>query len=207
MTKSLKIFLAGLAFISVSLSLAIVFDFNPFTEKKIQPRSTLPQVPAPLPTSKELFELKSTVIDPPQDIVFTSPADTGYFNNVNFMWFGEDKNVFMLFYLEPEAEIRSIFKGEILDIDHFKKSDPEFLPQPGEESDYSQIWIEDESKNFKAYYILIGDVLVEKGAVIEAGDVLAKAKEGELTSKKGASLSLAIFDKDGNVISISKDIF
>ena len=206
MSKSLKIFLSVLALISIGFSLAIVFGWNPFAKQKIQPVFQT-QTSVSTPTPREWLDLKSTMVNPPSNLTFASPVDKDYFTNADFISAGGfDNNIYMVFFLESEAEIKSIFKGVVLDINHFKHDDPTF-PQPNEESDFSQIWIEEENKKFKANYVFIGDVLVEKGANVEAGDTLIKTKEGKLTSRKNSNLSVAIFDGEGNKIFLSKDLF
>jgi len=201
MNKGFKIFLGVLVLISVGFSLAIIFDFNSLIKKKIGPSQT------PTPALEDWRNLKSTIASPSSNLTFPSPVDEKYLATADFISVSySGNNIYMLFFLEPEAEIKSIFNGVVLEVDHFKKGDQTF-PQPNEESDFSQIWIQEENKNFIANYVFIGDVFVEKDDNIEAGEVLIRAKEGKLTSRKNSNFTLAIFDKEGNKIMLSKDLF
>lgn len=211
MSKSLKIFLGVLALISVGLSLAIVFDWNPFVKKEKETFTEEGLIqPSPTPKDKELIDIKSAVVNLPQASFFNSPVEEKYFDNFFSVSFDDSTSneakgkLFLAFFLEPSAEIKAIFKGSVFDIDEFKHGGlHSYLNEP----DFTQIWIEEENGAFKASYMFIGETLVEKGETFEKGDVLAKAGEGALSFRGGTNLSLSIINGNGEAIGLSKDLF
>jgi hypothetical protein len=203
MTKSLKIFLSVLALISISLSISILFDLDPFVKKERQvfTEEDLIQPPS---IPKELVDIKPVVLE--RNHIFSLPVEEKYFNNPYFLdgtALGKEK-VFLAFFLDPGVEIKAVFKGSVLNITEFKHNG---IHSFSYEPDFTQILIEEENEDFKANYMFIGEVLVEKDDIFEKGTVLAKAEKGTLYSRGGANLSLSITIGNDTPVELSKDLF
>ena len=212
MSKNLKIILSVLALVSIGFSLAIVFDWNPV--QKIKTRLVPTPTPTPTPAAEEsapeeeFFEIKNTIASIPQVSTSNLPVDEKYFDNmysfsVDGSIEGKEK-LFLAFFLEPETEIKAIFKGEVIDVNEFKHGTSYSYP---EDPDFTQLWIEEENKAFKASYIFIGQALVEKGDSFENEAVLAKSKEGGLSFRNGANFSISILNSNNETLGISKELF
>ncbi len=201
MSKSLKIFLAVLALISIGLSLSIVFDWNPFSSKKAKPQPAvieeeLTMTPNPIPTDRDwLPELKEIPIQDKESL--TLPVEEKYLETAL-----EDKEnpQVLSFYLDGNAPIFALFKGRVMNIFRDK------TPFPGD-NPFNEIRLEREDNQIWSSYVIFGEVLVNEGDIIEAGQEIAKAKEGGLGFRSGTNLSLWIHDKDGEMMKITKDLF
>jgi len=197
MTKSLKIFLAVLALISIGFSLAIVFGWNPFQELKTQPISSpTPSAERETPTYLGDYpELEEMPIEDKNALV--PPVDEEYFKDALI---DEINPQVLSFFLKPGESIRAVFKGEIKEIIRDQK------PFPNDKA-FDEIFLYREDGQFYASYVIFGEVLVNEGDIIEQGQVIAKAKEGGLAFRSMTNLSLWIHDKEGEFIELSKEMF
>ena len=201
MSRSLKIILAVLALASISFSLGILFDWNPFQKIK----TALVPVPTPTPTPaaeesapEDLIgypELKEMPAEDKNALV--RPVDEKYFESALL----DDENPQVLsFFLDPDEPIKAIFKGNIKSI--FRNQQP--FP---EDNPFDEIILDREDGQFYASYMIFGEVLVKEGDIIEQGQVIAKAKEGGLGFRSMTNLSLWIHDETGEFIKLSKEMF
>jgi len=201
MSKSLKIFLAVLALISVGLSLSIVFDWNPFIKIKTQ----LMPKPSPTPTPAIVQQLSPDFDYSPQlkelptqdKTTIVLPVEENYLEGAIV---DPDYPQVLSFYLEPGEPIRAIFKGKIKQINRGVQPFPE-------DNAFDEIILDREDGQFYASYVIYGEVLVNEGDIIEQDQEIAKAKEGGLGFRSGTNLSLWIHSKDGEMMKVTKDLF
>jgi hypothetical protein len=199
MTKTLKIFLAVLALISISFSLAILFDWNPFAKKEVTPQpEIIEEQPIEEPASEDLFgypELKEMPAEDKNALV--RPVDERYFESALL---DEENPQVLSFFLDPDEHIKEIFNGKIKSIFRSQKPFPE-------DNAFDEVILDREDGQFYASYVIFSEVLVEEGDIIEQGQVVAKAKEGGLGFRSMTNLSLWIHDKEGEFIELSKEMF
>jgi len=201
MTKSHKIFLAVLALISVGLSLSIIFNWNPFIKIKTQlmPKPS----PTPIPTSVNqiptdrdwLPELKDLTTEDKNALIL--PVEEKYLETA--LEDTENPQV-LAFYLDEGAPIKAIFKGKITRV---LKDQTNVL----EDKPFNEIRLEREDGLFWASYLFLGEVLVKEGDIISQGQEIAKAKEGGISFRADTNLSIWLYDKNGEFVKITKDLF
>lgn len=202
MSKSFKIFLIVLALISVGLSLSLIFAWNPLSFLKSRNELTpiptpipVPAVSNPIPDGDWMPVLKEM---PTEDKnLLTLPVEEKYFDSA--MENGVNLQA-LSFYLDGEASIKAIFKGKITKV----LRDVKTFPQ---DNAFNEIILNREDDKFSASYVIFGEVLVDESDTIEPGQEIAKAKEGGLGFRMGANLSLWIHDKDGEFVTITKELF
>ena len=201
MTKSLKIILSVLALISVGLSLAIVFNWNPL--QKIKTRLSPVPTPTPAPlveeeTPADLVGYPELKIMPVEDkTALVPPVDEKYFEEALL---DEENPQVLSFFLEPGEQIKAIFKGKIREILKDQKPFPD-------DNAFDEVFLDREDGQFYASYVIFGEVLVNEGDIIEQGQEIAKAKEGGLGFRSMTNLSLWLHDKEGEFIELSKEMF
>jgi len=201
MSKSLKIFLIVLALISIGLSLALAFNWNPFQKIKtgLTAIPTAPPIPTPtgqIPTGGVGYpELKEMPVEDKNALVL--PVEEKYFESALL---DEENPQVLSFYLDPDEPIKAIFKGKVKAI--FKDQKP--FPN---DNAFNEIMINREDGQFWAAYVIFGDIFVNEGDIIEQGQEIAKAKEGGLGFRSSTNLSLWIHDKNNELVELSKEMF
>jgi hypothetical protein len=200
MSKGLKIFLSILALISISLSISILFGWSPFFLKEESQPAVIEEkpilTPNPIPTDRDWLPELREMEDKDKDALVL-PVEEKYLETALE---SKDNAQVLSFYLDPEASIKAIFNGKIRKIVKDQKPFPE-------DNDFDEIILDREDEKLYASYVIFGEVLVNEGDIIEAGQEIARAKEGGLGFRSGTNLSLWIHDKEGEFMEINKSLF
>ena len=193
MSKSLKIFLAVLALISIGFSLAFYFEWWPFAKKEVTSKPATNE----LPKEKNLFpELKEISLADKESLI--SPVDQKYFEKALL---DQESPQVLSFFLDAGTPIKAIFpKGRVMEVFLEEK------PFPNDNA-YQEIRLEREDGQIWASYVIYGTVLVKQDDIIEGGQVIATAGDGGLNFMGGTNLSLWIHDKNGDFMKLSKEMF
>ncbi len=128
---------------------------------------------------------------------FSSPVEKGFLETGKL----DKKTSQVISFFLPQGEpIRAVFSGEIKKVSLDKQPLAGDLP-------FQEIRLEREDGKFWSSYVLTGEVLVEEGDRVLAGDVLALAGEGGVSYRGGANLSLWLYDKNNQMVILSQEIF
>jgi hypothetical protein len=201
MTKIVKIILSVLALISIGISLAILFDWNPLQKSKTLLTSKLTPASAPLvkeETPEDLVgypELKEMPAEDKEALV--RPLDERYFVEAVI----DEKNPQSLFFfLEDGTSINSVFKGNVIVV---LKNHKNFL----DNDDTYEIVIEREDREYWATYLVFGSPTIAVGDIIEKNKEIAISKAHSDDSNPVTNLGLWIRNKDNELIKLSKEMF
>lgn len=112
----------------------------------------------------------------------------------------KDNAQVLSFYLDEGASIKAIFAGTtklvVEDVRSFPNDDA-----------FNEIQLMRKDNKFWVSYVIYGDVLVNEGDAIEAGQEIAKAKSGGLAFRSGTNLSLWVHNENNDFMKVTKDIF
>jgi len=103
------------------------------------------------------------------------------------------------FTLPVGTLVESNYKGAIANISR----DVKIFEDKDDDTEVQLVFIRVD-ENFLVEYTIIGDLLVEMGDLVDKGSELAKVRNGELKMYGGANLVIEAFDKDNNIVSLSK---
>jgi hypothetical protein len=200
MSKGLKIFLSILALISISLSISILFGWSPFFLKEESQPAVIEEkpilTPNPIPTDRDWLPELREMEDKDKDALVL-PVEEKYLETALE---SKDNAQVLSFYLDPEASIRAIFNGKITKV-------LEDQTNVLEEKPFNEIRLERNDGQFWASYLFLGEISVNEGDIIEQGQEIAKAKEGGISFRADSNLSIWLYDKDGEFVRITKDLF
>jgi hypothetical protein len=199
MSKSLKIFLAVLALISITASVFIIFEWGPFAkkEKEVAPQPIITEEQPAEQAPEDLVgypELKEMPTEDKNALV--RPVDEKYFKEALI----DEKNPQSLFFfLEDGISIKSVFKGNVKVV---LKNQEVFL----ENNDTYEIVIEREDGEYWATYLVFGNPTIVAGDIIEKNKEIAISKVHSDDLGSVTNLGLWIRNKDNELIKLSKEM-
>lgn len=169
-------------------------------EEKKKSEATIPAYPllTPFePAKQPVVAVEPEMVELPAGLVLALPVEREYLEKALL-----DKaySQVLSFFLPAQTPIKAVFSGRITKVLHDQKPFPDDLP-------FEEIRLEREDKEFWVSYVIVGEVLVQESQEVKEGDVLAKAKEGELKFRSGTNLSFWLHNKDNQMVKLSKEMF
>ena len=207
-----KILVGFLVFFVVVIVAEIFFLYSKgalnigfLTSRKESPSPTIALVPTTRPTTEIglTAEIRPTAVlaETPNDFFLNLPVEKQYFDSA--LLDNKDPQV-ISFFLPDKTPIRAVFSGKITKVLFDQR------PFPNDAS-FNEIWLEKNSGEFWASYVLVGEILVKEGQEVGEGEVLAEAGEGGLNFRSGTNLSFWLHNKSKNnesqMVKLSKEMF